>query len=771
MSPDPTPAPTPAPAPATSDDPLLGGLTGPQREAVQHTDGPLLVLAGPGSGKTRVITRRLAHLVERVGIPPWQVLAITFTNKAAGEMNERVAELLSPAAAKAVTMATFHAFCARVLREHGERIGLARSFSIWDSSDQQRAIKQAMESIDVDPKRFAPRTVLGTISHAKNELLGPEAYEGQAGADFYRRTVAGVYGAYQKLLESSQAVDFDDLLRRTVNLLREHPEVRDRLRERYQYLLIDEYQDTNHAQFVIAHALAAGHQNICATGDPDQSIYGWRGAKISNILDFEARYPAAKVIRLEQNYRSTGHILAAADQLIRNNRDRRHKQLWTENGAGEAVRVLTLPDEHAEAAWLVERLRQARKELSIDWSGMALFYRVNALSRVLEEALRAAAIPYQIARGTAFFDRKEIKEAVSYLRLCANPEDAIHLGRIINTPPRGIGAKTWKTLEAEAVARGRPIHELVRAPGELNLAPRAAKAVGGFGARLSSWLQRLAAPATEASSLRAFLESHLKESGLEDHYRSDKSDPEQERLANLGELVSTVEQFESEEPVEAADGRPPLAQKLEAFLERVSLVADVDNLDTGEGAVTLMTLHAAKGLEFPLVAIVGMEDGLLPHSRAIDDEEQMEEERRLAFVGMTRAERCLLLTHTLTRTVFGQRQSAIPSRFLSEIGAEGIERETVEEAAGAPPPASAFGRATGRRAATAPPPVARGMTVGSLVRHAHFGLGRVRSISRSGAHTRLKVDFEKVGGKTLLLEYAHLEVVDSAVKPDPPRAN
>ncbi len=447
----------------TADDPLLADLTEPQIAAVTHVDGPLLVLAGPGSGKTRVITRRVAHLVRRVGIPPWNILAITFTNKAAGEMQERVAEQFSEREARAVTVSTFHSLCARLLRQYADRLGLPRGYSIYDSSDQQRAIKQVLSDLEINPKNFPPGSMLSSISNAKNDLLDAEAFAERA-ADFYARTVAKVYRKYSEVLMRNQALDFDDLLLKTVQLLRRHPDVLAELQERFQYVLIDEYQDTNHAQFVIANALAAKHGNICATGDPDQSIYGWRGADISNILEFEGQYPQAKVVALEQNYRSTQTILAAADALIQRNTARKHKALWTHNDSGDPVTVTTCSDERHEASWVVQQLQALHDDKNVPWGGMAVFYRMNSLSRVMEEQLRDHGVPYQIARGTAFYDRKEIKDAVAFLRAVANPADEVNLLRIINTPARGISDKTVKQLQAFSTAHNKPVHALLRDP-------------------------------------------------------------------------------------------------------------------------------------------------------------------------------------------------------------------------------------------------------------------------------------------------------------------
>ena len=758
-------------------DPLLSDLTEPQIEAVTHVDGPLLVLAGPGSGKTRVITRRIAHLVLRVGIAPWNVLAITFTNKAAGEMRDRVAELVSARQARAITIATFHSLCARLLREYAERLGLPPGYSIYDTADQKRAMKQVLNDLEINSKNFPPATMLATISNAKNELLNATAYEAQA-KDFYTRTVAKVYKKYEQTLERNQALDFDDLLLKTVELLKKHPDVLAELRARYQYVLIDEYQDTNHAQFMIANALASGHQNLCATGDPDQSIYGWRGANIRNILDFESQYSEAKVVRLEQNYRSTRQILAAADALIQHNSARKHKTLWTENDHGEPVTVMRCRDERHEAARLVRAFEQMHDQEQVGWGQMAVFYRINSLSRVIEDAFRDAGIPYQIARGTAFYDRKEIKDAVAYLRVVANPADEVNLLRVINNPTRGISDKTIKAMQAYALANVLPMDSVIGQPQKLTaITSRAQNAVGKFGSMVDAWRKlagieaegaaiEQAADAKAQLSLRGFVERVLRDSGLEAFYRNDKSDPDQERLANLGELVTSAQQFEESYALEIeldGDGHTPdLAEKLLAFLERISLVADVDSVDPDQGAVTLMTLHAAKGLEFPVVAMVGVEDGMLPHERAQREDDGVEEERRLCFVGMTRAMRRLVLSYAKYRTVFGQTAPTIPSRFLQEIPEDVVEAVDAAEEDG--DDGGDFGRTVGggvgegqRRVATKE---ALRFPVGSLVRHPQFGLGRVKEVTPMGAHTRAKVDFNTAGRKTLILQYARLERAD-----------
>jgi len=501
-----------------SDDPILADLTAPQVEAVTHVDGPLLVIAGPGSGKTRVITKRIAHLVLRVGIPPWNVLAITFTNKAAGEMRERMSEMVTPRQARALTISTFHSLCARILRQYAEKLALPPAFSIYDSTDQKRAMKQALTELEINQKNFPPGNMLGAVSNAKNELLDADAFAEQA-SDFHGRTVAKVYKQYARILTRNHALDFDDLLLKTVQLMRRDKDVLAELREQYQYVLIDEYQDTNHAQFLIANGLAAEHQNICATGDPDQSIYGWRGADIQNILDFEQHYPEAKVVRLEQNYRSSAGILQAADALIQQNAARKHKALITDQSFGELVRVLTCRDERHEAGLVLDWLKQLHEERDVPWGEMAVFYRTNSLSRVMEEAMRQAGVPYQMARGTAFYERKEIKDAVAYLRAIANPADEVNIVRIINVPARGISDKTVKAMQAHSLARNQPIDRTLAEPQQVTaLQSRAQNAVGRFNQLLYNWrnatgFDETGAPLAEDSglSLRALTERVLED--------------------------------------------------------------------------------------------------------------------------------------------------------------------------------------------------------------------------------------------------------------------
>jgi len=756
---------------------ILEGLTEPQREAVLHIDGPALVLAGPGSGKTTVITRRIAYLIAQ-GIPPWQILALTFTNKAAGEMRARAEAMLPDdlPGRRGLTVATFHSFCARLLRRWSDRADIAPGYSIYDSADQRDAIKQALKNIGLDPKNFTPGAVHQAISRAKNQLMDAETFAAQAG-DFYSKSIAKVYRSYERILRENEALDFDDLLMRTARLLKEDEPTRLELEQRFQYVMIDEYQDTNHAQFEIAHALARNHQNMFVVGDPDQSIYGWRGADIRNILDFETHFPKAKVIPLGQNFRSTGFIVSSADALIRNNKFRRDKTLHTELGDGEKPIVLHCADEHDEARTIVERLKQHNAS-GAAWKDMAVLYRINALSRVMEEALRIEQVPYTIARGTAFYDRKEIKDALAYLRVVANPSDEVSLRRIINTPTRGIGAAALDALDSAAASQGKRFIDAMQDAASIEaLSARAKKSVMAFVQNLRSWRAeaRGDAPAgmlsmESPSGLGQLVERVIRESGLEAMYAKSKGEEDLERLENLEELVSAAAQFEPPPEVfETEDEAFSPIRLLQSFLEGVALVSDADQVDPASGAVTLMTLHTAKGLEFDVVAMIGLEEGLLPHSRAAMDERELEEERRLCFVGMTRAKRHLLISRANVRTHRGMRDRTVASQFLNELPEEAIERAETEFA-GSPfmdDDDRAFrpGRGRGGNTGSWPAPGSSGhdadqqFPIGSMVRHPRFGVGRIESIGRQGPATRARISFAGVGVKTLIVEYANLQRV------------
>jgi DNA helicase-2/ATP-dependent DNA helicase PcrA len=751
-------------------DHLLEDLTPPQQQAVTHVDGPVLVLAGPGSGKTTVVTRRVAHLIGQ-GIPAWQILALTFTNKAAGEMRDRVEAMVpdNVPGRRGLTISTFHAFCARLLRRYAEAAGISERFSIYDSADQRAAIKQALKNAELNERNFTPAAVSSAISAAKNRLLDATGYAAEA-SDFYARCIARAYTAYEGILRSNDALDFDDLLLATARMLRGDASVRAELQDRYQYVLVDEYQDTNHAQFLIANTLASGHRNMFVVGDPDQSIYGWRGADIRNILEFEQHYPEAVVIPLGQNFRSTGHIVAAADALIRNNRHRKHKTLHTDLPDGERPVVTICRDEHHEAALVTDELRR-RRTGGVAWKDMAVLYRINALSRVMEEHLRDAQVPYVIARGTAFYDRKEIKDALSYLRLVANPSDEVSLRRIVNVPPRGIGKTTLDKIEVFAIDRQLRFADALRHAADVpGLTARAVKSVQKFVAMVDAWRSTAdpsllpgldAAPAAgSAADLATLVERVVRESGLEGMYRTSRSEEDLERLENLEELISAAAQYvpppDDTAPPGAGDvGAPPTAlDLLRAYLESVALVSDADAVDPANGAVTLLTLHAAKGLEFDVVAMIGLEEGLLPHMRAAQDEMELEEERRLCFVGITRARRALLLSRAGVRTHRGLRERTIESQFLSELPADAITRSEQTDSFFDDARDDDYGSWAPRGGGSAFP-------AGCLVEHPTFGVGRVESVTARAAGASARVNFRSVGTKTLILEYAKLQRVDT----------
>ncbi len=715
-----------------SPDELLSGLTEPQREAVMHGAGPLLVLAGPGSGKTRVITHRAAYLAQTVA-RPWHILAITFTNKAAREMGDRLQRL----AADGITCSTFHSFCARLLRMYGERAGLERNFSIFDESDQLSAMKKAVERAELSTENFTPSRVLNVIGRAKNDMLTPAEVENRGGG-WQDKAIARAYSAYEAILAEQNAVDFDDLLLKTAWMLRDHEDLREQLGEKYRYILVDEYQDTNHAQYMIARLLAMKHENLCVTGDPDQSIYAWRGANLHNILQFEEDFPNAVVVRLEQNYRSTPQILAAADAVIAHNRKRKKKKLWTENAAGPEVCVAECEDNEAEAAFLARQIRRHADEGG-KFSDVAVFYRVNALSRRVEAALRDAQVPYQVARGVAFYQRKEIKDVLAYLKVAANPLDQVALERIINVPSRGIGKTTVERVLAHAVQARRSPLELLSKPEEI---PGIARGVRP----LQTFAQFMADLGTTALSgtVQDAIEFVVRNSGLVAMWGKDEDD---DALDNANELINAAAEYDRQH----ADGSGSLTD----WLQQVSLVSDVDAIDPDMGAVTLMTLHAAKGLEFDTVFIVGVEDGLLPHQRSQNERADIEEERRLCFVGMTRAERSLTLTSAKWRDFRGMIQRTSRSPFLKELPKEGVQRIEIDKDGETETdeidendlPESSMEFIDWRR--------------GQLVRHPQFGVGRVMWIEPQRRHTRAGVAFAAYGEKTLILEYAKLELVES----------
>ena len=750
---------------------ILDGLTDSQREAATHLDGPALVLAGPGSGKTRVITRRIAWLVAQ-GIPPWNILAVTFTNKAAAEMRRRVESLLPPdtPGRRGLVVTTFHSFAARFLREHAVAAGLDPSFAIFDSGDQRDVLKKAIAAADCSTQQWAPAAVAGLISERKNALLTVEAWATSA-VDWRERTLLRIWRGYEAGLRRSNALDFDDLLLRTALLLKQDETVRLMARDRFRYLLIDEYQDTNRAQFTIANAIAGEAGNLFTVGDPDQSIYGWRGADLSNILEFERQYPRARVIPLGQNFRSTRRIVDAAAGLIAHNARRKEKRIFSELAEGELVKVVRCMDERHEAETVASAIEQASLD-GMPFRSMAVLYRVNALSRVLEEVLRRRGIPYVIARGTAFYERKEIKDALSYLRLVANPADEVSLRRVVNVPTRGLGDTTLKRVEAWAIDAPANLFEALERSGEIEgVSPRAATAATKFTRQVRGWQAMAAKEAPEL--LGDLVSTVLRESGLEAKLAAGDDEEALQRKANLAELVSAASEWSMPEDDSPAATEPTLLDVLRAWLESVALVSDADAIDPDRGSVTLLTLHAAKGLEFPFVAMVGLEQGLLPHQRAESSDDELEEERRLCFVGITRAERRIMLTSASCRTIRGITQGTVESRFVSEIPAELLERSGLgagrERAPWDRPDRS--GAATASRGDDFGGPrieyveeasrggggLASRFPVGSLVRHAKFGIGRIAAVLPRGRATSVRVDFRHLGAKTLVLEYANLE--------------
>src|SRR6266550_3667687 len=632
----------------------LADLNPAQREAVLATEGPLLVIAGAGSGKTRVLTYRVAHLINAVGAQPNEILAITFTNKAAGEMRERLERLLGRSG-RGLWILTFHAACGRILRREAERLGYRSTFTIYDQADQIRLVKQCLEELERDPKRFTPRGIHNQISHAKNRLISPDEYANQV-QSFYDQTVADVYQLYQRRLFASNAVDFDDLLMLTVDVLERFPDVREKWQQAFRYILVDEYQDTNHAQYRLLQLLAEKHQNLMAVGDPDQSIYSFRSADINNILHFERDFPGTRTVALEQNYRSTNLILEAANAVITNNRERKPKELWSELGDGEPVRVLEVEDEHAEARFVAAGIA-GLVEQGFSGDEVAIFYRTNAQSRVLEDVLVRQGVAYQVIGGPRFYERAEIKDAIAYLQAIDNPYDAVSLQRVANRPRRGIGDSSLARLQTWADAQGRSLWEAMEFAEEAGVGAAPQKAVASF----RNLMQSLQAGALELP-VAELVERTLERSGYVEALEAERTIESLGRLENLQELVGVAREYQetSEEP------------SLSHFLQEISLFSDQDSIRGEESFVTLMTLHNAKGLEFRAVYLIGMEEGIFPHSRSIE-EQGIEEERRLAYVGMTRAMERLTLLHASSRSLYGGRNYNMPSRFLDELPEQNVE--------------------------------------------------------------------------------------------------
>lgn len=756
---------------------LLNGLNPEQQSAVKATDGPLLLMAGAGSGKTRVLTHRIAYLIVEKRVNPYNILAITFTNKAAREMRERIGKMMG-GAAEEIWISTFHSMCVRILRRDIDRMGYNRNFTILDTGDQQSVVKGILKDKNLDPKKYDPRAILGAISSAKNELIDPEEYAKTAGG-YFEQTVSDVYTEYQKRLRKNQALDFDDLIMMTIQLFQRVPEVLEYYQRKFQYIHVDEYQDTNRAQYMLVKFLANRFKNLCVVGDSDQSIYRWRGADIANILSFEKDYPDAKVILLEQNYRSTKRILLAANKVIENNVTRKAKNLWTENPEGNKLVYYRADSEQGEAQFVAGKIKELTRDGKHNLSEIAILYRTNAQSRVMEEVLLKSNIEYSIVGGTKFYDRKEIKDMLAYLRLISNNDDDISLQRIINVPKRGIGSSSVDKMADFAAMHDISIFQALDSVELLGLSPKITKGAREFRDLIKNYTQM-----QEFLSVTELVEDILDKSGYREMLKAEKSIEAQSRLENLDELLSVTKNFE-----EVNEDK-----SLVAFLTDLALVADIDSLDEdGEktDAITLMTLHSAKGLEFPVVFLIGLEEGVFPHSRSLMEEAEMEEERRLAYVGITRAEQTLFLTNAQMRTLFGRTSMNPASRFIREIPEDLLEGVEKEERRNTPfgSRGTAFGRSTtgstgtsfGRSAAGSTgssfgTPVTRkpvmrplaastggdnfGWKVGDKAEHGKWGIGTVVSVKGEGEGTELDIAFPSPTGiKRLLAKFAPVKKV------------
>ncbi len=738
------------------DDPILANLNPPQQEAVLHGEGPLLILAGAGSGKTRVITRRIAYLIARRAVQPWQILAVTFTNKAAEEMRKRVEGLLG-ARGLSVALGTFHSTCVRILRKWHRELGLRSSFVIYDEADQLGVVRDCLKSLALSERAMNPRGVAARISRAKNELLTPGEYAAVAN-DYTEERTAKLYALYQERLRASHAVDFDDLLMLAVLLFRDHPQALEYYQNLWRYILVDEYQDTNHAQYQIVNFLSQRHGNLCVVGDDDQSIYRWRGADLNNILDFERDHPGCRVIKLEQNYRSTQTILDAAGNVVANNVGRKGKTLWTENPAGSPVVVYQARDEQDEADFIARQVRTLAAEDSHSLDDFAVFYRTNAQSRVLEDALRRDLTPYTIVGGLRFYERKEIKDLLAYLRLVANPDDAQSFKRIVNVPPRGIGQSTVEKLEGLALAERVSLWEACKRIGERKiLGPRAVKSL----ADMVALIEKTQA-AAEKIPLPELILQLLESTGYLEDLKGEGTVEAESRLENLQELVTAAREF-----MESSEDK-----SLQAFLDSVALIADIDELSEGNGKVTLMTLHSAKGLEFPVVFMAGMEEGVFPHARSLSEDEELEEERRLCYVGMTRAKERLFLSAAFSRTLYNTQNFNLPSRFLEEVPDRMVERldgmglrrgtrAESREPRGFEPRASSREPEDGAREPRYEPdePFVDRLQVGMRVRHPEWGVGTVKERIGEGEDLKVVITFAGVGRKKVAPRFVQLESI------------
>lgn len=739
---------------------LLIGLNEQQQKAVKATDGPLLIMAGAGSGKTRVLTHRIAYLMVEKEIAPWNILAITFTNKAAREMKERIRAILG-GASEDIWISTFHSMCVRILRRDIDRIGFNRNFSILDTTDQQSVIKQIMKDRNMDTKKYDYRAILGSISSAKNELVGPEEYLKTA-SDYFTKVTADVYTEYQKRLRKNSALDFDDLIMMTIQLFQLVPEVLEYYQRKFQYIHVDEYQDTNRAQYMLVKLLASRFRNLCVVGDSDQSIYRWRGADIANILSFEKDYPNANMIFLEQNYRSTKKILAAANKVIDNNQNRKPKNLWTENADGNKIFYYRADNEQGEAQFVAGKINELVQDGSRKYSDIAILYRTNAQSRVMEEVLLKSNINYAIVGGTKFYDRKEIKDLLAYLRLIANPDDDISLRRVINVPKRGIGATSMDKVADYADQYDVSIYKALESVEMAGISGKATKAAREFHTMITNYTNQ-----QEYLSVTELVEEVIEKTGYREMLQAEKTIESQSRLENIDEFLSVTKAFEDNSEDKSLVG----------FLTDLALVADIDQLDENTeeatNTVTLMTLHSAKGLEYPVVFLLGLEEGVFPHSRSLMDEEEMEEERRLAYVGITRAENELFISNAQMRTLYGRTSMNPVSRFISEIPEELLEdlkpkpatraRQTPFSSSrtGASSTAStrkvpAFGKAVSAPSATGGEEI--GWAVGDRASHKKWGIGTVVSVKGEGEGKELDIAFPSpIGIKRLLAKFAPVE--------------
>lgn len=735
---------------------LLDNMNKEQKEAVQTTEGPLLLMAGAGSGKTRVLTHRIAYLIEEKGVNPWNILAITFTNKAAREMKERVGKLLDHGS-EDVWVSTFHSMCVRILRRDVEKIGYSRNFTIVDSGEQLTLMKQVVKELNIDPKKYDPRSLLGTVSQAKNNLQTPKDYQTLQG-NFYEQIAGKCYEAYQKGLRKNEAMDFDDLIMVTIELLTKNPDVLEYYQHKFHYIHVDEYQDTNHAQYTLVNLLADYFKNLCVVGDADQSIYGWRGADMKNILDFESDYPEAKVILLEQNYRSTKNILNAANQVIENNQERKKKKLWTDNTEGEKIYHYQASDERDETRYIVSEIQKQIKQKMRKFGDFAILYRTNAQSRVLEETFLKANIPYTMVGGHKFYDRKEIRDILAYLTVIANPKDSLSFGRIVNVPKRGIGLSSLEKLQNFAAINDWSLLEAAQNVALANISGKAGRELESFGELMGHFNEMV--PYLTVTELT---EEILKKSGYEADLKRQNTLEAQSRLENLEEFLSVTQEFDKRFAKEEEEAQE---DKLVLFLNDLALLSDIDEVEEETSQVTLMTLHAAKGLEFPVVFLMGLEEGVFPLSRALMEEKELEEERRLAYVGITRAEEVLYLTNAQARTLYGRTQYNRPSRFLGEIDQDLLE-ETGEKR---PPVFRAQKKFTQTKEVYHQPKVTRvnsrqeneqkaTYAIGDKIQHKKWGIGTVVRVSGTKEDAELDVAFKEQGIKRLLAAFAPIEKI------------